>query len=123
MTHRWRILWLLALVELLVMTLWFSATAVVPQLAVEFGLDDGQKAWLTMSVQIGFVAGALVSAALNLADRFRAEHVIAASALLGAGFNAAIAVAEPTASAPTRIPMASPRSRSNHDAITFMPGG
>ncbi len=43
-----------------------------------------------MSVQVGFVAGALLSAVLNLADRFRAEHVIAASALLGAGFNAAI---------------------------------
>ena len=48
-----------------------------------------------MSVQIGFVAGALVSAALNIADRFRAEHVIAASALIGAGFNAAIALFEP----------------------------
>ncbi len=77
------------------MTLWFSATAVVPQLAVEFSLDDGQKSWLTMSVQIGFVAGALLSGVFNLADRFRAEHVIAASALLGAGFNAAIAVIEP----------------------------
>ncbi len=95
MTDRWRILWLLALAELLIMTLWFSATAVVPQLAGEFSLDDGQKSWLTMSVQIGFVAGALLSGVLNLADRFRAEHVIAASALLAAGFNAAIAVIEP----------------------------
>ena len=95
MTDRWRILWLLSLAELLIMTLWFSATAVVPQLAVEYSLDDGQQSWLTISVQIGFVAGALLSAVLNLADRFRAEHVIAASALLGAGFNAAIAVCEP----------------------------
>ena len=95
MTDRWRILWLLALAELLIMTLWFSATAVVPQLAVEFGLDDGRTSWLTMSVQIGFVAGALLSAVLNLADRFRAEHVIAVSALIGAGCNAAIAVWEP----------------------------
>ena len=55
-TDRWRILWLLALAELLIMTLWFSATAVVPQLAIEFGLDDGQKSWLTMSVQIGFLS-------------------------------------------------------------------
>ncbi len=94
-TDRWRILWLLALAELLIMTLWFSATAVVPQLAVEFSLDDGRQSWLTMSVQIGFVVGALLSAVLNLADRFRAEHVIAMSALLGAGFNAAIALGEP----------------------------
>ncbi len=77
------------------MTLWFSATAVAPQLAVEFGLDDGQKSWLTMSVQIGFVTGALLSAVGNLADRFRGEHVIAASAFAGAACNAAIALFEP----------------------------
>ncbi len=88
-------LWLLAFAELLAMTLWFSATAVVPQLAGELDLDDAGKSWLTMSVQIGFVVGALGSAILNLADRFRAERLIAAGALLGAGFNAAIAVFEP----------------------------
>ncbi len=90
MSQRWRILWLLSAVQLLAMGLWFSATAVVPQLATEFALDDGRQSWLTMSVQVGFVAGALLSAVANLADRFRAEHVIAASAVLGAACNAAI---------------------------------
>ena len=51
---------LLALAERLAMTLWFSATAVVPQLAGALALDHGAKSWLTMSVQIGFVVGALV---------------------------------------------------------------
>ena len=45
-----------------------------------------------MSVQIGFVMGALLSALLNLADRVNARWLLAASALLGAGFNAAIAL-------------------------------
>jgi MFS family permease len=44
-----------------------------------------------MSVQAGFVAGALVSAWLNLSDRIQANRLFAASALLGAVANAGIA--------------------------------
>lgn len=73
------------------MALWFSASAVVPQLKLEWLLDGGQQAWLTISVQIGFVAGALLSAVLNLADRMSPRYLVAASAGLGAIFNAAIA--------------------------------
>jgi MFS family permease len=43
-----------------------------------------------MSVQVGFVAGALLSAVLNLADRVPAHRLFAASALLAAGANGAI---------------------------------
>ena len=56
------------------LSLWFSATAVVPQLTTVYALDDGERAWLTMSVQIGFVVGALISAIFNLADRFAAHR-------------------------------------------------
>ena len=44
------------------MTTWFSASAVVPQLRDDWGLGDTAAAWLTIAVQLGFVAGALVSA-------------------------------------------------------------
>ena len=81
---------LLSVAQLLAMTLWFSATAVVPQLAAELSLTDGQASWLTMSVQIGFVLGALAGAVTNVAERFRAERIVAISALAGAAFNAAI---------------------------------
>lgn len=74
------------------MTLWFSASAVVPQLSLEWELGSAARSWLTMSVQIGFVVGALVSAVLNLADRVPVRLLIAASALTGAAFNAAIVV-------------------------------
>jgi MFS family permease len=89
---KWRTLLILALAELLAMGLWFSASAVVPQLTGEWSLTPGQQAWLTMSVQIGFVVGALASTLLTLADRVPAERLFAASALLGALFNAAIAL-------------------------------
>jgi MFS family permease len=89
---KWRNVGLLALAELLAMTLWFSASAVVPQIAAEWSLGVGAKAWLTMSVQIGFVTGALVSAVLNLADRVPLRVLIGASALIGAAANGAIAL-------------------------------
>src|SRR4030095_5525231 len=89
-TRKWTQVGLLAAAELLAMTVWFSASAVVPQLTAEWHLAGGQRAWLTMSVQIGFVAGALLSAVLNLADRIAAHRLFAASALLAASANAAI---------------------------------
>jgi MFS family permease len=92
-SRKWRNLTLLAVAELLAMALWFSASAVVPQLTVEWQLTDGQKAWMTMSVQIGFVAGALLSAVLNLADRVPVRRLFAISAIIGAAANAAIPLA------------------------------
>lgn len=81
---KWRVLLLLALAELLAMATWFSASAVVPALTEAWNLDAGQRAWLTMSVQIGFVAGAFGSALLNLADRIPARQLFGYSALLAA---------------------------------------
>jgi len=81
---------LVALAGLLGFVLWFSASAVAPQLASEWGLTGAAQAWLTMSVQLGFVAGALLSASLNLADRISARLLFSASALAGAATTAAI---------------------------------
>lgn len=74
----------LCLAELLAMAVWFCASAVVPALTAAWKLGASGRAWLTMSVQIGFVAGALVSAVLNLADRLPARLFFTASALLAA---------------------------------------
>src|SRR5262245_32304358 len=90
MNIKWRKLLLLALTELLGMAVWFSASAVVPALTLAWELNDAGRAWLTMSVQIGFVVGAFGSALLNLADRVPARHLMAASALLAALSTASI---------------------------------
>ncbi len=81
----------LALAELLAMSLWFSASAVVPELTEEWRLDAGAAAWITISVQLGFVAGALLSAVTTLADLVNPRKLVAASALVGAAATAAIA--------------------------------
>jgi len=72
---------LLSLTELLGMSVWFSASAVVPALTAAWGLSASSQAWLTMSVQLGFVAGAMGSALLNLADRISGRWLFAASSV------------------------------------------
>jgi MFS family permease len=83
----------LSAAELLGMSVWFSASAVVPALTAAWGLRASGQAWLTMSVQLGFVAGALVSALLNLADRIPARVLFAASAFLAGAATALIPLA------------------------------
>ena len=58
MTGKWRNLAFLSIAELLAMSLWFSASAVIPQLTAEWNLTSAQQSWMTMSVQVGFVVGA-----------------------------------------------------------------
>jgi len=80
---------LLSLAELLGMSLWFSASAVVPQLRSEWNLGESSAGWLTIAVQLGFVGGTLLSAFLNLPDVLSVRYLFAASALAGALTNAA----------------------------------
>ncbi|MFQ5768066.1 MAG: MFS transporter [Acidobacteriota bacterium] len=82
--RKWRHLFFLSLASFLIMSLWFSASAVVPQLTLEWHLNGSQQSCLTMSVQIGFVAGALLSALLTLADRVSLPRLLAGSALMAA---------------------------------------
>jgi MFS family permease len=85
---RTRALTFLAASCVLAMTTWFSASAVVPQLRGDWGLGDTAAAWLTIAVQLGFVAGALVSSILNVADVIPPRVVILAGACGAAGANA-----------------------------------
>ena len=87
---RWRVLALLAIAELLGMSLWFAASAVSPQLRAIWGLTMSEAAWLTTVVQLGFVCGTAVAALLNLPDLIAAGRLFSGAALLGAGANAAI---------------------------------
>jgi hypothetical protein len=73
------------------MGLWFGVSAVAPQIRAEWGLDESATAWLTLAVQLGFVAGTLISATLNLPDVLRTRRLFAISAILGAIANALLA--------------------------------
>jgi MFS family permease len=88
-----RVLGVLAAAELLAMAPWFSASAVAPTLTHVWQLSPAGTAWLTISVQLGFVAGALVSAVLTLADRWSARGLVAGSAALAAVATVCVALA------------------------------
>ena len=94
-----RTLTLLAIALILSMSTWFSATAVVPQLRVAWDLSFGQAAALTIAVQLGFVAGAIVSAVGTLADVFSSRWVIVAGAVGAAAANATIVATDSPATA------------------------
>ena len=92
MPERWRQLTALSLAELLALSLWFSASAVLPALQREWSLGAGGSAGLTIAVQLGFIAGTLASALGNLPDVWSIRHLMAGSALLGAAANGALAL-------------------------------
>ena len=99
-----RVLALLAAAMLLAMAPWFSASAVAPALVAHWHLESSGAAWLTISVQLGFVVGAFASASLTLADVLSARRLITVSATIAAAATAAIAVApSPTIGVGRRI--------------------
>ena len=92
-SERWTVLALLALAELLGMSLWFTASAVSAELGAHWELSQTQVGWLATAVNLGFVAGTAVAAVLNLADVVRSRVYFAWSAVLAAGANAALLLA------------------------------
>jgi MFS family permease len=89
---RWRALAYLSLAELFALSLWFSATAVLPALSREWQLGDGGRAGLTIAVQLGFIIGTLLSALANLPDVYSPRMIMAVSAGIGAIANGALAL-------------------------------
>jgi MFS family permease len=89
---RWRALGLLSLAELLALSLWFSASAVLPALSREWSLGDAGRAGLTIAVQAGFIVGTLAAALTNLPDVVPPRALMMWGALAGAVTNAALAL-------------------------------
>src|SRR5215510_14816437 len=90
-----RVLFLLSLAELLAMSLWFTGTAVLPQVTAMWHSDLALGSWLTIAVQIGFSLGAITFALFNLPDIFSPITVFVASAVAAAAANAAFPWAVP----------------------------
>jgi MFS family permease len=85
--ERWRMLFWICFAELGALSLWFSATALVPTLATPWA-TPAAKAWLSMSVTVGFVVGTAASALLTLADYVGARRLFVICAVLGTVANA-----------------------------------
>ncbi|MEO6652929.1 MAG: MFS transporter [Ilumatobacteraceae bacterium] len=101
---RWRQLTVLAVAMVLSMTTWFSASAVLPQLRGEWRLSSTTASWLTIAVQLGFVAGAVLSATFNLADRVAPRRLVLVGSLGAALANLVLLAADgPALALPARF--------------------
>jgi MFS family permease len=74
-------------------SLWFSPNSAADDLVRAWSLTTAQLGHLTSAVQVGFILGTLLLATTGLADRFAASRIFALASVLGAGFNAAFALA------------------------------
>jgi MFS family permease len=77
---------------LLAMSPWLSAAAVAPALRQEWGLSPTESPLLTVAVQLGFAAGALLLAATATADVLPAPRLFLVGAVLAAVANLAFAL-------------------------------
>ncbi len=87
-----RALAVIAISQLLVLTVWFSASAVTPQLRSLWSLTTSEVAWLTLAVQLGFVVGAFSMAILNTSDVLPTRTLFAAAGSVAVIANAALVV-------------------------------
>ena len=91
-TRAWTMLALIGGALILSMTTWFSATAILADLRLQFGLSEGAASWLTNAVQLGFVVAALGFAVSGIVDALPIRGLMAGCALLAAAANASLLV-------------------------------
>ncbi|MCT8138312.1 MFS transporter [Anaerobacillus sp. CMMVII] len=84
---RWKALFWISLSQLFALSIWFSASVILPELKVIWGLSNSTEAFVSSSVPLGFIVGALVSSYFGIADRFNPRKIFVVSALSGAFFN------------------------------------
>ncbi|MBV9278236.1 MAG: MFS transporter [Candidatus Eremiobacteraeota bacterium] len=72
------------------MATWFSATAVIAQVSAAYGIAPPNQGSITAAVQLGFVAGAIGSSAIALADVVETRTLMRAGMLVAALANLAI---------------------------------
>jgi MFS family permease len=82
-----KILIFIVIAQFFCTSLWFAGNGIIAQLIEQFELSKDALAYLTSSVQFGFITGTLLYALLTITDRFSPSKVFMISAFCGAVFN------------------------------------
>jgi MFS family permease len=85
-----KILPIIVIAQFFCTSLWFAGNAIIGDIAVKFKIDVSYLAYLTSTVQFGFITGTLVFAILGIADRFSPAKVFFSCAIAAAIVNVAI---------------------------------
>lgn len=96
---KWPSVGILLVVECFALSLWFVSAAILPGMMAETEITPFRQAALSSGVQLGFVAGALVSAVLGLPDRFDPRRVMGMAAILAGLVNLTLLVSTPGSAA------------------------
>jgi len=80
----------LAIALVLSMSTWFSTAAVAGPLSEAWQLSTSELAWLVITVQLGFVVGAIVITVVGVADRFGPRRLVLVGAVSAAAANATL---------------------------------
>ncbi|MFS0864049.1 MFS transporter [Fredinandcohnia sp. 179-A 10B2 NHS] len=91
---KWRALLWIGIAELFALSLWFSASVILPELRELWNLSSSNEAWVSASVPMGFVIGAFVSSYFGFADRFNPRKIFALSALVGGIVNGLLLITD-----------------------------
>ena len=86
------ILSVIVLAQFFCTSLWFAGNGVMADLVMTYNLDSTAVGYLTSSVQFGFIIGTLCFAIFTITDRYSPSTVFFFCAILGAIFNASIAL-------------------------------
>lgn len=87
---------LLLAAEVAAMSVWFSSSAAIANIKHDAAISASHEALLTTAVQIGFVAGTIISALFCIADRYDPRRLFAFSATTAAIATGALVVLPPT---------------------------
>ncbi len=90
MDHKKHILPIIIFSQFFCTSLWFAGNAVMSDLVINFGIDVQALGYLSSSVQLGFIVGALVFAILCIVDRSSPSKVFFICAIFAAAFNLGI---------------------------------
>lgn len=82
--NKWQMLLAVAVGLILAKATWFSATAITPELAKLWEINENTQGWFANMVQIGFVLGVVLGSLVNLPDLVRLNRLIGICALLAA---------------------------------------
>jgi len=86
---------LLIVAEMAALSLWFVSAAILPDMLREVTISPFRQAAMTSGVQVGFVAGALISAAFGISDRVDPRRFFATCAWSAALANGLLVMTEP----------------------------
>jgi len=83
---------IISVAQLFALTLWFSASAIVPQLIDKWNIGSFEIGALSIAVTIGFIVGGIISSVFSLSDVIKTKRIFVLSAILGALANYLITI-------------------------------